>query len=61
MFQGAYLPDLYGTDRTYDITPDGERFVMIKEGAEAGEQAARPQLSVVLNWFNELTERVPVN
>ena len=60
LFQGEYLPDLYGTDRTYDITPDGERFVMIKEGAEAGEQAASPQLSVVLNWFNELTERVPV-
>ena len=58
-FEGQYLPDVYGTDRTYDIAPDG-RFVMIKESGEAGQPAASPQLTVVLNWFQELTRLVPV-
>ena len=48
----------YGTGaRGFDIAPDGQRFMMIKRG---GEDAAPPQINVVLNWFQELTERVPV-
>ena len=39
----------------YDVFPDASAFVMIEEGA------ALPRLHVVLNWFQELTERVPVN
>ncbi len=42
----------------YDITPDGERFLMIKEGGAAG---APSQIIVVENWFEELRQRVPVN
>ena len=48
-----------GGGRAFDIAPDGQRFLMIKTGsATSGD--ARPQISVVLNWFEELTERVPV-
>ena len=44
--------------RTYDVSPDGRRFLMIKQAA--GEQtAARPQILVVQNWFEELKRRVP--
>ena len=39
----------------YDVHPDGERFIMIKRGIEA----SRPQINVVLNWFEELKQRVP--
>ena len=47
--------------RDYDITPDGEQFVMIfpVDRIEGGE-ASRPQINVVLIWFEELKERVPV-
>ena len=51
-------------ERSFDISPDGQRFLMIKEG-EAGEtEDPFPGLTrfiVVHNWFEELNERVPVN
>jgi Tol biopolymer transport system component len=37
----------------YDVSPDGQRFVMIKDEAGSG------RLNVVLNWFEELTARAP--
>ena len=40
----------------YDITPDGQRFVMVREVAP---QAAAGQLVIVLHWFEELKRRVP--
>ncbi len=48
--------------RDYDITPDGERFVMVfpADQTEGGE-SSRPQINIVLNWFEELKARVPVN
>jgi hypothetical protein len=47
------------TGRTFDIAPDGRRFLMIKEGA--GEGAAPPQIVVVQNWLEELRRLVPTN
>ena len=47
--------------RQYDIALDGQRFLFVKEGtgqATAGQSGQ--QINVVLNWFQELTERVPV-
>ena len=40
----------------YDVSPDGQRFVMIQpiEG-----EGGLSQIQVVLNWFEELKERVP--
>jgi len=38
----------------YDISPDGERFLMTKS---AVQEAA--QINVVLNWFEELKRLVP--
>ena len=56
LFDGPYWFTAPG--RGYDITPDGERFLMIKTGS-ASDDAAPPKINVVLNWFQELTERVP--
>ena len=51
-----------GYHRDYDITPDGERLVMVfpADRTEPGE-ASPPQINMILNWFQELTERVPVD
>jgi eukaryotic-like serine/threonine-protein kinase len=46
--------------RQYDVTVDGQRFLMVKEG-EGGEAAALQNLTVVLNWFQELKRLVPRN
>ena len=43
------------------LSPDGERFLTILNQSESGEDAAPPQITVVLNWFEELKARVPVN
>ena len=57
-FEGAFL-DTRGAPG-YDVAPDGQGFVMIKLGADSGGSGAPPQLDVVLNWTQELIERVPV-
>ena len=58
LFQGTYGG---GAQRRYDVTPGGRRFLMFKEGiGQTTEDAAPPQITVVLNWFEQLKERVPV-
>jgi hypothetical protein len=46
--------------RDYDITPDGERILVIVPADEPELENVRPQIHVVLNWFEELKARVPV-
>ena len=58
LFEGPYLPDVFGRDRTYDLAPDGQRFLMIKPGT--GSDSSPSEITVVLNWYEELLERVPV-
>ena len=43
--------------RSYDIAPDGQRFLVIKEAG--GETAAPPSLVVVQHWLEELKRLVP--
>ena len=43
----------------YDVAPD-DRLVLIRRGADTSENEATPQITVVLNWHEELLERVPV-
>ena len=52
---------IVGNHRDYDITPDGESFLMVfpADRVDAGE-SAQPRINIVLNWFEELKERVPV-
>ncbi len=48
--------------RDYDITPDGERLVMVFPADRAdGGEAARPEIIVVQNWFEELQRLVPTD
>jgi eukaryotic-like serine/threonine-protein kinase len=43
--------------RNYDVTSDGRRFLMVKGSEQA---ATATHINVVLNWFTELQQRVPV-
>jgi serine/threonine protein kinase len=56
LFEGEYLPTP-GTFPNYDVSPDGQRFLMIKPN-DAGD-AAPAQINVVLNWFEELKRLAP--
>ncbi len=55
-FDTAIAFDVVGDRRFFDMTPAGERFLMLTSSAETVTQS----IHVVLNWFQELTERVPV-
>jgi hypothetical protein len=41
----------------YDVSPDGQRFLMLKPTEQ--NQAAPTQIVVVQNWFEELKQKVP--
>ena len=52
---------LRGGGRSYDIALDGQRFLFVKDDmGQATEDQSERQINVVLDWFQELTERVPV-
>ena len=55
LFEARYVPAA-NFFPNYDVSPDGQRFLMVKEGEQ--EQAAT-QINVVLNWFEELKQKVP--
>jgi serine/threonine protein kinase/Tol biopolymer transport system component len=56
LFEGPYLPTPL-TNPNYDVSPDGQRFLMLKPSESA--EAAPTQINVVQNWFEELKQRVP--
>ena len=52
LFEGKYVSE---EDRpSYDVSPDGKRFVMLEE-----PDPPPAQIDVVLNWFEELKRLVP--
>jgi eukaryotic-like serine/threonine-protein kinase len=55
LFEGNYESGLYVYSPNYDVSPDGQRFLMIK----GSEQESAMQVNVVLNWFEDLKRRVP--
>ena len=44
--------------RFYDVSPDGRRFLMVKD-SPGGSNATPPIMLVVQNWFEELKAHVP--
>ena len=53
LFERAHVPGIFS--QGYDVTPDGQFLIVTRR-----EQATVSQLDVVLNWDQELLERVPV-
>jgi hypothetical protein len=60
LVEGRYFSGGQGTTvRQYDVSADGQRFLMMK--IEARDTNAAPSINVVQNWFEELKQRVPTN
>ena len=73
LFRGTYFATDYTplqfTFTPWDIHPDSDRFLMIKTAAvtaaestteESAAAAPKQKINIVVNWFEELKERVPV-
>jgi Tol biopolymer transport system component len=58
--EGWYLPGGTNNGRSYDVSPDGQRFLFVKRG-ETDQAAVPTTLIVVQNWTEELKRLVPVN
>ena len=56
LFAGPYAPTAT-VFPNYDFDAKGQRFLMIKPSEQA--QAAATQINVVLNWTEELKQKVP--
>jgi Tol biopolymer transport system component len=57
LFEGGWeLPPGKYLERTFEVAPDGEHFVMIRHEPEA----IPDRINIVLNWFDELRRLVPV-
>ena len=47
-----------GGSSTYDVSADGQRFVLVEDvESEEGEQAKPPSIHIVENWFEEFKDR----
>ena len=55
MFEDVYARRGASGLADYDVSDDGQRFVMIRDRAEEGGA----QIHVVLHWFNELRAAGP--
>jgi len=56
LFEGQYWTPGPQSLAQYDVSPDGQRFLMIQPVEREGGPG---QIHVVLNWFEELKRRVP--
>ena len=58
LFEGPYVSSTEVNDGLFDVSPDGQRFLLVKrERTMGGEDATR--MVVNLFWFEELTRLVP--
>lgn len=53
LFDQSYAYGATITIPNYDVTADGQRFLMVKAEPDAG------RLAIVLNWFDELKRLAP--
>jgi serine/threonine protein kinase/Tol biopolymer transport system component len=57
LFEGPYQPSP-ATIPNYDVSPDGQRFLMLKP-SEQTSFSSLTQIVVVQNWFEELKQKAP--
>ena len=56
LFDAERFPSGSGFISNYDVSPDGQRFLMVEGEADSGPA----RLNLVLNWAEELKRRVPI-
>jgi hypothetical protein len=65
LFEGRYffLNQSGGTGfgRTYDVSADGQRFLMLKDASNSEEASTSPRIVIVQNWTEEVNRLVPTN
>jgi eukaryotic-like serine/threonine-protein kinase len=62
LFRGSYFIAATGSPRAqFDVTPDGQRFLMLRPVSPDHTSPTLPRIIVVQNWFEELKARVPTN
>jgi hypothetical protein len=54
LFEGDFVAS--GRTANYDISPDGQHFVMVLRQGEGARK-----LNVIVNWFEELKRLAPTN
>ena len=59
LFAGRYFLAELQPGRTYDVSPDGQRFLMIKPVVGPDQPAPSASLVIVQNWQEELKRLVP--
>ena len=61
LFRSMCVGSIIGEGTAWDISPDGKRFLMIKEPQPTPSAASGPRkINIVLNWLEELKQRVPL-
>ncbi len=60
VFSGSYRPSAVGRARAWDLSPDGQQFLMIASAGEATGTTEDLRLILVQDWFEELRERLPL-
>jgi len=64
LYRRTYVSAVPSDGIPWDIRPDGKRFLMMKPPASTGAASAaaipRSKINIVLNWTEELKQRVPV-
>jgi hypothetical protein len=58
LFRGTYAARS-GSNISWDISPDGKRFLMTKDAGTTGAGDSPRRINIVLNWFEELKQRMP--
>jgi eukaryotic-like serine/threonine-protein kinase len=60
LFRGSYGSSAGRRLNQWDISPEGKRFLMIKQPGSTPSVGGEPRkIHIVLNWFEELKQRVP--
>jgi serine/threonine-protein kinase len=60
LIEGAFESSAANTMRTFDVSPDGRRFLMIKNANPASGDIQPASLTVLVNWFEELNRLAPI-
>ena len=58
LFEGEFMA-LTGARPYYDVTPDGQGFLMVRSVQTRGDWDL--QVNVVTHWLEELNARVPID
>jgi len=56
LFAGRYSTSL--PSRTFDVSADGQRFLMIRDAQTSESGASEASAILILDWFEELRQRL---